>query len=93
MPKKQTVLFKIRSAKDRISTIECWPDYGIVCPNEITSNGNARMVAEQVSHLVVRYGYAIEPVAIDPGDCKDTETLKVILLDAYHKFSKMESNG
>lgn len=91
MPNKQTVLFKVKSAKyDRVSNVECWPDYGIVFPNEITSNGNARMVAEQVSHLVVNYGCTIEPVSIDPGDCKDAETLKATLIEAYHKFAKRD---
>jgi hypothetical protein len=86
----QTVLFKVKSGKyDRVLNVEFWPDYGIVFPDEITSNGNARMVANQVNHLVANYGCIIEPVSIDPGDCRDAEMLKATLIDAYLKLQRV----
>lgn len=44
----------------RRSPIYYWKDYGITCPDYITSNGIANLVAMKVSHLVTSLGYLID---------------------------------
>ncbi len=53
---------------DRIYTVMFWEDYGVVCPNFVTTNGSAGFFAGSVSDDYE----VVEVLACDPGSLGNT---------------------
>ena len=76
---KETLLFRFtyqcRGCPERTVDILRWEDYGVVSPLWTTTNGSAKLMAEQLSDYATRFGGHATPAAMDPGDLTDVEGL------------------
>lgn len=76
------VLFRLKRG-DRRFDVEHWRDYGVVCPDLVTTNGSAKFLADFVWSHVQAGRYEIEPVQeMGAPDARSEVALRDWLVEA-----------